>query len=294
MTDEKRTVTELLCPINTIPRQAALKRSGRFQNVSLFMEVEQSTVIKLFVEDGMKGLELIESLHKHYGGDALQRTQIYHWIKEVKSRRKAFSNVPAPGRAPDEGLSDCIAMVLKEDLHLSTRKIANALTISSTTVRGHLTTSLGMRCYRLRWFPHSLTAAEKAKRAEMAGSRLQTLETHAASNFHFLWTGDESWAFYEHHHETMWAVSWEEGDELERPRHYHRRTMATAFVNGTGENFLNILPRSRSMDTKHFAEELVYGLEDVCYPKGRNRPKRQLLFILTMRPCTTQEPSGDN
>jgi hypothetical protein len=38
------------------------------------------------------------------------------------------------------------------------------------------------------------------------------------------------------------AASWEEVDELERSVHYHRKTMITAFLNGTGEYFLEILP----------------------------------------------------
>jgi hypothetical protein len=64
-----------------------------------------------------------------------------------------------------------------------------------------------------------LTAEEKSKRADMAESMLRTVESHTASNFHFLWTGDESWMFYEPRHESMWGASWEEVDELEWPRH---------------------------------------------------------------------------
>jgi hypothetical protein len=41
------------------------------------MEVEQRSVIKFPVEEGVKGLEIIDRLNKHYSGDALQRTQVY-------------------------------------------------------------------------------------------------------------------------------------------------------------------------------------------------------------------------
>jgi hypothetical protein len=182
---------------------------------------------------------------------------VYYSIKEVKSGRKNLSNISPPGRALDEGLDDCIEKALKEDPHLSTRKIAKALNSSSTTVRNHLTKPLRMRFYHLRWIPHTLTAAQKAKRKEMAGSMLQTLESHTASNFHFLSTGDESWMFYGYHHETVWAASWEEVDELERPTHYHRKRMVTVFFNGRGQSFLNILLQSRSMDTRCSAGEII-------------------------------------
>jgi hypothetical protein len=74
-------------------------------------------------------------------------------------------------------------------------------------VRNHLTQSLGMKCDQMRGIPHMSTAAEKAKRPEMAESMLQTLESHATSNVHFPWTGDESWIFYGYHYETTWEVS---------------------------------------------------------------------------------------
>jgi hypothetical protein len=79
------------------------------------------------------------------------------------------------------------------------------------------------------------TAAQKTKRREIVGSMLQMLESQAASNFPFLWTGDESWIFHEYRHETMLAASWEEVDELEQPTLYHRKLIATAFFNDTAE-----------------------------------------------------------
>jgi hypothetical protein len=126
------------------------------------VEVEQGDVIKFFVEEGMKRMEIVDRLNHHYR-DALQRTQVYCWIKEVQSEGKDSSNIPSRGRASDEGLDDCIRKGLKEDPHLSTRKIARASNIGSTTVRNHLTKSLGMKCYHMRWVPHTLTAAQNVK-----------------------------------------------------------------------------------------------------------------------------------
>jgi hypothetical protein len=140
----------------------------------------------------MKRVEITYRLNKHFGEDVLQRTQVYYRAKEVKSGRKHLSDLPPPGRALDEGLDDCLAKALKEDPHLSTRKIAKTLNVSSTTMPNHLAKPLGMKCYYMRCVPHTLTATRKAKRAEMAGSMPQRLESHAPSNFNFLGTGGES------------------------------------------------------------------------------------------------------
>jgi hypothetical protein len=45
---------------------------------------------------------------------------------------------------------------------------------------------------RLLCIPHTLTAVQKTKPRELAESVLQTLESHSASSFHFLWAGNES------------------------------------------------------------------------------------------------------
>jgi hypothetical protein len=191
----------------------------------------------------MKATEIIDQLSKHYGWDALQRRQVYSWIKEVKSGRNDFLNIPPRGRAPDEGLDECFGKAAKEDPHLSTREIARALNIGSTIVRNQLTKYLGMKCCHMRWVSHPLTGAHKGKHTEMAGSMLQMLESHAASNFHFLWIDDESCLFHDYHYETMWGgTSWEEVNKLERRIHYYRKTMVTAFLNETGEYFLNTVP----------------------------------------------------
>jgi hypothetical protein len=88
----------------------------------------------------------------------------------------------------------------------------------------------------------------------------------------------------ERHYETMRAASWEEVDKLEWPTHFHRKTMIAAFFNGRWEYFLNILPRSRSMDTKSSAEEIVGGLEMAVIPKAKIHRRGESLFILTVPP----------
>jgi hypothetical protein len=91
--------------------------------VSLVVEVEQRYLIKFLLDEGMKEVEIINWMNKQYDRHALQRMQVYCWIKEMKSDRKNLSDMRPPRRTPDEGLDDCIGRTLKEDPHLSTGKI---------------------------------------------------------------------------------------------------------------------------------------------------------------------------
>jgi hypothetical protein len=56
---------------------ASLPETPRpFQNVSLVMEVEQRCVIKFFVEEGMKKVEVIDRLNTGDDRGALQRAEV--------------------------------------------------------------------------------------------------------------------------------------------------------------------------------------------------------------------------
>jgi hypothetical protein len=57
-----------------------------------------------------------------------------------------------------------------------------------------------MKLQHLRWVPHTLTPAQKLIRAEFVQSILQALAKHEHTNYHFLFTGDESSMFYAYDH----------------------------------------------------------------------------------------------
>jgi hypothetical protein len=177
--------------------------------------------------------------------------------------------VATPRREPDEGLSSVIAGKLDADPHLSAWKLAHSLGIAVLTVCHYLTEVLGMKCQHLRWIPHMLTQPQKDARVESAETMLRELVKHQASNFRFLFAADESWLFYAYHHETMCAASWDDVDEIERPSHFHKKTMFVIFFNGTGDHTSVILPQGQRMNTIFFIECELRSLAGFCYPEGR-------------------------
>jgi hypothetical protein len=48
------------------------------------MEIEQCYVIKFFIDEGMKPLDICMRLHKHYGPRAFSRSTLYFWIDETR------------------------------------------------------------------------------------------------------------------------------------------------------------------------------------------------------------------
>jgi hypothetical protein len=55
-----------------MPAKPRRNHPGHSRNVSLVMEMKQTYVSKLFVEEGMKLVEIIDRLNQHYGQDASQ------------------------------------------------------------------------------------------------------------------------------------------------------------------------------------------------------------------------------
>jgi hypothetical protein len=172
------------------------------------MEIEQDYVVKFFIDEGMKPLNILMCFHKHYGPRTLSRFILYFWIGETRRGRINLSEIPGPGRTPDEGLATVIARRHEQDPHLSARKFAQSLWISPMTVCYYLSDVLELKCLRLRWVPHTLTVDQKAKRAQYAEVMLQILAEHESARFNFLYTGDEFRLLYSYHEWTRWIASW--------------------------------------------------------------------------------------
>jgi hypothetical protein len=85
--------------------------------------------------------------------------------------------------------------------------------------------------------------------AELAQSMLHALVKPEHTNYHFLFPGDESWIFYAYDHRTRWVASWDDVDGIERPSHFHQKTIFTLFFNGTGEYKIAILPEGQKVNS---------------------------------------------
>jgi histone-lysine N-methyltransferase SETMAR len=258
------------------------------------MEVEQRYVINFFSDEGMPGVQIVERLRQHYGEDALCRTQVYFWINEVERGTTDLNPVASPGREPDESLTAVIAGKLDADPHFSARKLAQSLGIAVSTICRYPTEVLGMKFRHLHWVPHTLTPVQKLMRAELAQSMLQALAKHEHTNHHFPFTGDESWMFYAYDHSTRWVAYWDDIDEIERPSHFHQKTMFTVFFNGTGEYKIAILPKGQKENSAYFIESVLHPLAKIRYPQVRRTRERRVMLHSDKAPVHNTEGVREN
>jgi hypothetical protein len=85
---------------------------------------------------------------------------------------------------------------------------------------------------------------------------------------------------YAYDHRTRWVASSGDVDEIERPSHFHQKTVFTVFFNGTEEYKIAILPEGRKVNNTYFIESVLGPLAEICYPQGsRTRERRVMLHF---------------
>jgi histone-lysine N-methyltransferase SETMAR len=149
-----------------------------------------------------------------------------------------------------------------------------------------------MKCCHLRWIPHTLTLAQKVATEQVAENMLEILATHAASNFHFLFTGDESWLLEAYHVETMWTLCPENVDQVQKASHITKKTMANVFFNETGLH-IDILPRNQKMDAEYFSEYIIPSLVSIYCPTARSCRQRKCVVHFDNAPTHSSKVVTD-
>jgi hypothetical protein len=181
--------------------------------------IEQRYVIKFLPEEGDIGIEIHRRLTEYYRDRAMSQSEVYRWVRDIKGGRTDLETISSPGRTPDEGPTNVIRKRIDGDPHLSAHKTAQSLGIAPSIVCHCLRHVIGTKCCHLRWIPHTLAVHQKVEREDLAKLMLEILAKHAISNFHFLFTGDESWLLYAYHVPAMWTLCPANVDEIGRPSH---------------------------------------------------------------------------
>jgi hypothetical protein len=122
------------------------------------------------------------------------------------------------------------------------------------------------------------------EKEELAETILEILAKHAASNFHFPFTGDESWVSYVYHVGTLRTLYPANSEEVQRPSRARPKTIGTVFFNADGMHMINVLLRNQKMNAEYFAKIILLSLISVCYPNGRKSRGRKCVVYFDNTP----------
>jgi hypothetical protein len=98
---------------------------------------------------------------------------------------------------------EAILRALEEFPFSSVGQLSCAAHLPKTTVYRRLSEKLGLTARHLRWVPHRLSEAQKARRVQCSQSLLTRLRDQQTRAWHDIVTLDESWFYYITGHELI-------------------------------------------------------------------------------------------
>jgi hypothetical protein len=87
----------------------------------------------------------------------------------------------------------------------------------------------------------------------------------------------------------MWAASWDDVEEIERPSHFHEKTIFVIFFNGIGDYKTVILPQGQRMNSTFFIEYVIRPLAGFCYPEGMKPHEMRVVVYFDNAPIHSTE-----
>ena len=156
------------------------------------------------VLEGSTNMEIHERLHKVFRGKGPCVRTVAKWAAQFRAGDYTLKDAHRTGRPKNEGLPDAIRKLLDEQPFSSTYTLADELGVSRKTVSKVLTHDLKLKRYISRWVPHTLTDGQKLQRVETAKQMLSIVNSPSAN---LIITSDESWFYYDYHHDGKWAHS---------------------------------------------------------------------------------------
>jgi len=124
------------------------------------LQLEQRTNIKFLVKLGKSGNEIREILVLVYGDNAIKKTAVYKWVKRFSEGRESVTDEKRSGRPTTSRTEENIRkfrQIVRENLRLTVRSIAEQVNIDRETVGKILTEDLDMRNVCAIMVPKELT-----------------------------------------------------------------------------------------------------------------------------------------
>jgi len=122
------------------------------------MEIEKEHcrhILLFYYRKGKNAVQARKKICNVYGEDVLTERQCQNWFAKFRSANFDLKNKPRPGR-PVEGNEGSIKALIDANRRITTREIAERLTLSNSVVHHHLK-RLGFISKLDIWVPHILT-----------------------------------------------------------------------------------------------------------------------------------------
>jgi histone-lysine N-methyltransferase SETMAR len=205
-----------------------------------------------------------------YGRDVITLRTIEKWTAAFAGGRTELADLPRSGRPRETANIDAVRDLVDGEAYLSQKKIAHILGIHHETVKSILRDDLKMRRVNFKWLPHALSSSQKAARVDISRELLDFLQSRSDRSLSRVYTGDETWVYFENPRTSMWI-----GADVARPTRVRRTVGSTKRMfwidfSRTGIGAVVMLPAQQSFN-KEFFDSAVLG--SIVEHRAQTRPK---------------------
>jgi len=127
----------------------------------------QCAIIQFLSAEGVSGTDIYSRMKNVYGTECMSRTAVFRWCSDFRHGRVSTADMQRPGQANVVITQESIAAVnslVRENRRITTREIADSLSVSEGTVDTILHEHLQYSKVCAQWVPKHLTEDQKCLR----------------------------------------------------------------------------------------------------------------------------------
>jgi len=128
---------------------------------------EQRVAIKFYFKTGLSAIETLVLVQKAYANEVLDRSKVFRWYSRFRDERELVEEEES-GSRPKSTRTEvnivAVADLVKNDLRMATRMIAESLNFPKTVVLRILKEDLGKKKLCAHFIPHYLTPEQREDR----------------------------------------------------------------------------------------------------------------------------------
>jgi len=159
----------------------------------------QRAVIQFLSAEGVSGTDIYNRMKNVYGTECMSRTAVFRWYSDFRHGRVSTADMPPPGQAHVVITQESIAAVnslMRENSRITTREIADSLSVSKGTVDTILHEHLHYSKVCAQWVPKHLTEDQKCLRMGICFQHLLRYCTEGNNFLSRIVACDETWCHF--------------------------------------------------------------------------------------------------
>jgi histone-lysine N-methyltransferase SETMAR len=251
---------------------------------------EYRAIIKYLFIKGKTAKEIFEDMSETLNEECPSNSTIKYWVSNFKRGDFSTKDGERSGRpisATTQENIDAIHDMILEDRRISSKKIAEILSLSTERVSFVIRDVLDMRKLSAKWVPKCLNSDQKRERVETSKAILSRINDQP-DFFSRIVTMDETWL---HHYDPEtkeqskeWRHSGSPRPKKFRSQKSAGKVMASIFWDTEGIIMIDYLEKGKTVNSVYYMS-LLSQLKEKLKEKRRGKLTRGVLFLQDNAPA---------